>query len=59
MAKLKLEDIQLELEKNKWRLISQEYKNLDTDLEMMCPKGHKIFIPLKKWRKHNECPMCS
>ena len=59
MAKLKLEDIQLELEKNKWRLISQEYKNLDTDLEMMCPKGHRVFIPLKKWRKHNECPMCS
>ena len=23
-----------------WRLVSTTYKNLDTELEMECPKGH-------------------
>ena len=29
------------LEENGWQLISDTYKNLDTELEMICPKGHK------------------
>ena len=28
------------LDQEGWRLISTEYKNLKTELEMECPKGH-------------------
>ena len=59
MSKLKIEDISAELQKQNWRLISETYKNLDTDLEMMCPNGHKVFMCLKKWRRHQDCPICN
>lgn len=58
MAKLKIDDIRAELQTQGWVLVSEEYKNLDTDIEMTCPQGHKVFMPLKKWRKHPECPTC-
>jgi len=29
------------LQENGWQLISTEYKNLNTELEMICPAGHK------------------
>lgn len=58
MAKLKIEDIRAEVQQCGWTLISEEYKNLDTDLEMACPYGHKVFVPFKKWRKHQSCPTC-
>ena len=40
MAKLKIEDIRKDLEERGWKLISTEYKNLETELEMECPEGH-------------------
>ena len=54
MSKLKIEDISAELQKQNWRLVSETYKNLDTDLEMICPNGHKVFMCLKKWRRHQD-----
>lgn len=59
MSKLKIEDISAELQKQNWRLVSETYKNLDTDLEMICPNGHKVFMCLKKWRRHQDCPICN
>ena len=29
------------LESEGWKLISNSYKNLNTELEMECPNGHK------------------
>ena len=29
-----------DLESQGWKLISTEYKNLNTELEMLCPEGH-------------------
>ena len=43
---------------NGWKLISTEYKNLDTELEMECPEGHKQKQTYKKWRKHPICEIC-
>ena len=58
MAKFKIEDIRNELESKGWRLLSTEYKNLDTELEMECPEGHKVFKSYKSIRKNYECPIC-
>ncbi len=58
MAKLKIEDIRKEIKDAGWTLVSEEYKNLDTELSMLCPNQHNVFISLKKWRRHPECPTC-
>ena len=46
------------LESEGWKLISTEYKNLDTELEMICPKGHKQIQTYKQWRKYMICDIC-
>lgn len=46
------------LEQEGWKLISNTYKNLDTELEMECPKGHKQIQTYKQWRKHPICEQC-
>lgn len=46
------------LEQEGWKLISTEYKNLDTELEMICPAGHTQHQTYKQWRKHPLCEQC-
>ena len=41
-----------------WRLISDSYKNLNTELEMECPNGHKQSLTYGEWRKHPICEVC-
>ena len=41
-----------------WQLVSTEYKNLDTELEMICPAGHRQFQTYGNWRKHMICDQC-
>lgn len=58
MSKIKIEDVRKELQEQKWTLISDTYKNLDTELSMQCPKNHLVSMSLKKWRRHHDCPIC-
>ena len=46
------------LEQEGWTLISDHYKNLDTELEMICPQGHKQIQTYKQWRKYMQCDKC-
>ncbi len=46
------------LESEGWKLISDSYKNLNTELEMECPQGHKQFQTYANWRKHLQCDAC-
>lgn len=41
-----------------WKLISDSYKNLNTELEMECPAGHKLLMTYGAWRKHPQCEQC-
>ena len=41
-----------------WTLISDTYKNLNTELEMKCPNGHIQFITYGNWRKRPVCEKC-
>ena len=50
MAKIRLEDIQVELEKENWKLISDTYNNLDTEMIFQCPEGHTVYSSWKKLR---------
>lgn len=46
------------LQQEGWKLISDVYKNLDTELEMECPKGHKQIQTYRNWRKYMICEKC-
>lgn len=58
MAKIRLEDIQVELEKENWKLISDTYNNLDTEMIFQCPEGHTVYSSWKKLRNKKICPIC-
>lgn len=47
-----------DLESQGWQLISETYKNLNTELEMRCPEGHTQSITYGQWRKHPVCEKC-
>lgn len=57
--KFKIEDIRKEMEDRGWKLLSEQYHNLDTELEMICPENHKVYLTYRKWRVYHECPICS
>lgn len=46
------------LETEGWKLVSDSYKNLNTELEMECPEGHRQFQTYGNWRKHPICEQC-
>lgn len=58
MAKIKLEDIREELKKENWEVISDSYKNLDTDMTFKCPEGHTVISAWKYLRNKRTCPVC-
>lgn len=58
MAKITLDLIRNELEPNGWKVYSEKYQNLDTEMEFQCPEGHKVFTSWDKLRKKRECPVC-
>lgn len=58
MAKIKIEDIKEEAKLNNWKVLSNEYINLDTEMVFECAEGHKVYFPYKKIRNKWECPVC-
>lgn len=59
MARITLDDIKTQLAETKWKLLSDEYLNLDSPLFFECPEGHQVEAPWKKMRVKQECPICS
>ena len=58
MAKIKIEDIKSQVENDGWKLVSEEYKNLESELTFQCPEGHTVYGNWKKFRSRRECPRC-
>lgn len=48
----------MEIESEGWKLLSDSYINLKTQMNFECPNGHENFYTLEYWRKHKECPIC-
>ena len=59
MAKITVESIQEQLDEIGWKLRSQVYQNLDSELEFQCAEGHSVFSTWNKIRKKAECPICN
>lgn len=56
---IKIEDVKRNVEDSGWKLVSTEYINLKTDLQVKCPEGHDCFVSFEKFRKGKyECPIC-
>lgn len=58
MAKITIEQIQMGLLPDNWKILSTEYKNLDSELIFECSNGHKVRSTWKQIRKKRECPIC-
>ena len=50
MAKIKIDDIRKAAIDHNWELVSDEYKNLDVELEFICNEGHRVFAAYKRIR---------
>lgn len=59
MSKIRIEDIQQSLQKEGWALLSDSYKNLDSEMKFKCPEGHEVLSTWKKMRQNFECPICN
>lgn len=58
MSKITIETIQQDAECHGWKLLSTQYKNLNTELEWNCSEGHIVYAPYKKIRDNFICPSC-
>lgn len=58
MSKIKLQDIKDELSGLGWKVLSEKYDNLDTEMQFECPNGHQVNTSWKKLRSKKECPIC-
>lgn len=45
MAKILIDDIRSTISPYNWKLVSEEYHNLDEPLEFICAEGHKVIAP--------------
>ena len=58
MSRINIDTIKEEIQPDNWILISETYKNLNTNLEFKCNKGHTVIAPWKKIRESRICPIC-
>lgn len=59
MSKINIDSIQDEIGIYSWKIISTEYKNLDTEMEFECSEGHKVLSTWRKLRSNLYCPICA
>lgn len=59
MANKRYEEVKTFIENKGWQLISSAYQNLESELELKCPEGHKVFTSFKKFRVSQYCPICN
>ena len=59
MSRITIEQIQQELEPDGWKIISTEYKNLDSELIFECSEGHRVYSTWRKIRNKRDCPVCN
>ena len=58
MPRISIDTIKEEIQPDNWILVSETYKNLNTNLEFKCDKGHTVVAPWKKIRESRICPTC-
>ena len=59
MGKLSIESIKESLEGTGWKVCTQQYKNLSTEMLFTCPEGHEVYNTWGKLRNKLVCPICA
>ncbi len=57
--RLTLEEVREDIERHGHRLLSTEYKNNYTKLELECPKGHEFKMTRNDFHQGCRCPLCA
>lgn len=57
--KLTFEYVQDFIEKEGYKLISEEYVNSRSYLDVMCPEGHLYKVKFNVFQSGSRCPKCS
>lgn len=58
MKKLTFEEVKMYIESFGYKLLSTDYKNNKTKLEMMCPRGHFFSAKFNVFKNGSRCPIC-
>ena len=59
LVHINIKNLQKEILKTGYKLLSTEYKDYMTKLEFLCPKGHKFKTTLSAFKRTNQrCPIC-
>lgn len=59
-SRIKIDEVRESLKWAKWTLLSDTYKNLQSDLVGLCPKQHEVHFTYDLWRKGKViCPICN
>lgn len=53
------ENIKSYIQEQKYILISTEYKNTHSKLELVCPKGHRFWMSYSNFKQGQRCPECA
>ena len=59
MGRINIDEIRDNCKRYGWKLISDKYKNLTTQMEFECPEGHTVYMTYEKFRKNQICPICA
>ena len=58
MARLTYDEIKFEVESAGWKLLSDSYSTLKSQMKFKCPNDHENYYTMEYWRRHQECPIC-
>lgn len=58
MARISIDTIAQELALDGWKVASDEYVNLKSEMEFECAEGHQVFSTWEKIRQKRLCPVC-
>jgi len=56
--KLSYNEVKEYIESYNYKLLSQEYINVQTKLSLQCPKGHIYKVKLYNFKQGKRCPIC-
>jgi Holliday junction resolvasome RuvABC endonuclease subunit len=59
MSRISIDEIRNACEQQGWKLITEKYKNLTTQMEFVCPQQHTVYTTYEKFRKNPICPICA
>ena len=59
MKKKSYEEVKAYIESFGYELLSTEYINNSTKLDIICPKGHKFKMAYTNFQQGQRCPICA